>query len=86
MRRLEIANVSHRFDKTLALDDVSLAVAAGELVCLLGPSGCGKTTLLRLVAGLETLRAGRIAVRGRPCAVRSVRDRECQTDQGQKQG
>jgi NitT/TauT family transport system ATP-binding protein len=43
-----------------ALDDVSLEVAAGDLVCLLGASGCGKSTLLHLVAGLEQPSGGTV--------------------------
>jgi iron(III) transport system ATP-binding protein len=44
---------------------VSFTLAAGELGCLLGPSGCGKTTLLRAIAGFQSLAAGRIELRGR---------------------
>ena len=43
-----------------AIDDVSLAICRGEFFVMLGPSGCGKTTLLRSIAGLETLDAGEI--------------------------
>ena len=68
MHRLELAEVTHRFDDTLAVDDVSIDVESGALVCLLGPSGCGKTTLLRLAAGLETLQTGRIAIGGNTVA------------------
>src|SRR6187549_2359344 len=45
-----------------AVDGVSFAVPAGEIVVLLGPSGCGKTTTLRCVAGLEHPTGGRISI------------------------
>src|SRR5450432_1190462 len=48
-----------------AIDGVSFAVPAGEIVVLLGPSGCGKTTTLRCVAGLEHPTGGRISIGGR---------------------
>ena len=50
--------------RSLALDRVSLDVAPGEFVCLVGASGCGKSTLLNLVAGLDRVSGGRIAVAG----------------------
>ncbi len=58
--QLGIDGVTKRFENVIAVRDIHLDVAQGELVCFLGPSGCGKTTLLRLVAGLETPDAGRI--------------------------
>ena len=60
--RLTFENVSHSYGSLKAVDDVSLDVAPGEIVCLLGPSGCGKTTLLRLAAGVETPTSGRILI------------------------
>ena len=48
-----------------AVDGISFAVPAGEIVVLLGPSGCGKTTTLRCVAGLEHPSAGVISIGGR---------------------
>lgn len=58
---LEIAALSVRFGGVKALDDVSLSVAAGEIVGLVGPNGAGKTTLFNAVSG--TVRAERGAVR-----------------------
>ncbi len=52
------------FAGTVALDELSLTIAPGELVALLGPSGCGKTTALRLVAGLDEATSGRVLFAG----------------------
>ena len=68
MTALELQGVGKRFGRTSAVDDVTLAVADGELVALVGPSGCGKSTLLMLVAGLLAPDAGRVQVGGRVVA------------------
>ncbi|PWR23663.1 ABC transporter ATP-binding protein [Zavarzinia compransoris] len=62
MAGLAFQAVTHRFGRRVAVEDMNLEIAAGEVVCLLGPSGCGKTTTLRLAAGLETVQAGRILI------------------------
>ncbi len=64
MALLEIRNVSRRFGALTAVDNVSLAVEAGEFFTLLGPSGCGKTTLLRMIAGFDLPDAGAILLDG----------------------
>lgn len=61
---LAIEQVSARFGAVTALDGVSIAVARGEILCLLGPSGSGKSTLLRLVAGIERPQSGCIVIDG----------------------
>jgi iron(III) transport system ATP-binding protein len=65
---LRIFDVSHAYNGADVVRRVSLSVPPGEVACLLGPSGCGKTTLLRLAAGLEPLRRGRIAIGDRQVA------------------
>ncbi|WP_114389562.1 ABC transporter ATP-binding protein [Notoacmeibacter marinus] len=59
---LKCAGVSKRFQKVVALDDVSLAVAPGERVALLGHNGAGKTTLFRLVLGFIRPDAGALTI------------------------
>ncbi|MCC6792868.1 MAG: ABC transporter ATP-binding protein, partial [Thermomicrobiales bacterium] len=54
-----------QYGGTVAVDGVDLDVRAGEFVSLLGPSGCGKTTTLRMIAGLETIDDGELAIDGR---------------------
>ena len=61
---IELEGVSRRFGDKLAVDDVSLEIAAGEFFSLLGPSGCGKTTTLRMIAGFEDPDGGRVILDG----------------------
>jgi len=57
---LSIRGVSKSYGATLALKDVDLELPGGKLICFLGPSGCGKTTLLRIIAGLESVSSGSV--------------------------
>ena len=58
MANLSLQNIEKTFGSFTALRDVNLEIQSGEFICLLGGSGCGKTTLLRIIAGLETLTSG----------------------------
>jgi ABC-type sugar transport system ATPase subunit len=62
---LSVNRMGKTFGRVVAVDGVSLEVAAGGFCVLLGPSGCGKSTLLRLVAGLEEPTSGTVAIDGR---------------------
>jgi NitT/TauT family transport system ATP-binding protein len=64
---LFLQDVYKSYGSKLVLDDIDLAVAAGEIVTVVGPSGCGKSTLLRLILGQELHSSGTVLVDGQPC-------------------
>src|SRR5262245_47251852 len=61
---LWVKGLRHAYGQRRVVEDVNLAILPGEVHCLVGPSGCGKTTILRLIAGLEPLQGGQIAIDG----------------------
>src|SRR4051794_18886909 len=58
---VEIEKVRRSYGDLLAIEDVSLTAAAGEVVAVVGPSGCGKSTLLDLICGLQEPDSGRVS-------------------------
>src|SRR5437899_832380 len=65
MATVSFREVVKNFGRTRVLHGISLDIADGEFVVLVGPSGCGKSTLLRMLAGLEDITGGTIAIDGR---------------------
>ena len=64
MSDIVLKNITKRFGKSVAVDNLNLTIADGDFITLLGPSGCGKTTTLRMIAGLETPTEGEIWIDG----------------------
>ena len=62
---LELKNIYHEFETSIAVNNLSISIERGEVVCLLGPSGCGKSTTLRLAAGLERIQSGEVFLDGK---------------------
>jgi iron(III) transport system ATP-binding protein len=62
---LEVENLRHSYGEQEVVRGVSFSVSRGAIGCLLGPSGCGKTTVLRCIAGFESLQEGEIRLAGR---------------------
>ena len=62
--RLRLERVSHQFGSNFVLDDITLDIAAGQVVALVGPSGCGKSTLLNILGGLLLPTKGRALMQG----------------------
>ena len=61
---LELRNIRHAYGQQRVVNDLSLTLKKGAIGCLLGPSGCGKTTVLRCIAGFESVSAGAILLNG----------------------
>jgi multiple sugar transport system ATP-binding protein len=74
---IALRGVTKSYDgRTPAVDAVDLDIADGELLVLVGPSGCGKSTLLRMIAGLEEVSGGTVAIGGRDVTGRQPKDRD----------
>jgi sn-glycerol 3-phosphate transport system ATP-binding protein len=76
MATLELRDVRKSYGKTAVVHGVSIAIEKGEFVVIVGPSGCGKSTLLRMVAGLEEITSGEIAIGGTVVNGREPKDRD----------
>jgi multiple sugar transport system ATP-binding protein len=76
MASVTFDEVTKRFGDTTAVDQLSLEIADTEFLVFLGPSGCGKTTALRMIAGLETVSAGKLRIGDRLVNDVEARDRD----------
>ena len=76
MPSVSFEHVSKRFGEVTVVEDFNLEVADGELVVLVGGSGSGKSTILRILAGLETVTTGTIRIDGRDVTALAPRDRD----------
>jgi len=70
----KVEHVSHRYGKTLALDNVSLDIPAGKMIGMIGPDAAGKSTLLGLIAGVRIIQEGRVSVFGGNMADQAYRN------------
>ena len=73
---LELRNISKRFGDKQILSDFNLTIHEGKILAIVGPSGGGKTTLLRMLAGLETIDSGEVFYNGEPLALDELTKRQ----------
>ena len=64
--KVEVKNLTKKFDDLLVLNDISFNIRKGEFVCVVGPTGCGKTTFLNLLTKLIEPTAGELLIDGEP--------------------
>ncbi|KAB0268028.1 sn-glycerol-3-phosphate ABC transporter ATP-binding protein UgpC [Microvirga brassicacearum] len=77
MARLSLTQLKKRYEGKQVLHGVDVEIADGQFVVIVGPSGCGKSTLLRMIAGLEDVTEGTIAIDGREIDHLDPADRGC---------
>jgi sn-glycerol 3-phosphate transport system ATP-binding protein len=77
MAEISIRKIEKSYGRTPVVHGIDLAIGNGEFVVILGPSGCGKSTLLRMIAGLEKITAGEIAIGGTVVNKLEPRERGC---------
>src|SRR6185369_15494936 len=76
MATVSFQNVEKSFGSTKVIQGVTFDIGEGEFMVLVGPSGCGKSTLLRMLAGLEEISGGSIAIDGRVVNEVESKDRD----------
>ena len=62
---LDIKNLSKRYDKKSAIENINIELEKGKILCILGPSGCGKSTILKSIGGFLNLDTGSIILDGK---------------------
>lgn len=77
MATITIRGVQKTYGKTRVVHDLDLDIASRDFLVILGPSGCGKSTLLRMIAGLEGISSGEIAIEGSVVNKLEPRERGC---------
>ena len=77
MATIAIRDVRKAYGKSAVVHGVDLDIASGEFIVIIGPSGCGKSTLLRMIAGLEAISSGEIAIAGKRVNDLEPRERGC---------
>ena len=76
MAEIQLRNVNKRWGNFVGVDNFNLTIADKEFLVLLGPSGCGKTTTMRMIAGLEDITNGEIAIDGKVVNKLDPKDRD----------
>src|SRR5512146_1695651 len=76
MAQVHLRGVKKRYDKLEVIHGIDMEIADGEFIVIVGPSGCGKSTLLRMIAGLERITGGEVAIGERVVNQLEPKDRD----------